>query len=46
MLVVGDKEMETGQVAVRSRRGDDLGSMPREEFITMAQQEINEKTIK
>ena len=46
MLVVGDKEMETGQVAVRSRRGDDLGSMPLDEFITMAQQEINEKTIK
>ena len=46
MLVVGDKEMETGQVAVRSRRGDDLGSMPLDEFISMAQQEINEKTIK
>ncbi len=46
MLVVGDKERESGQVAVRSRRGDDLGSMPIEDFIALAQQEVAEKTIK
>jgi threonyl-tRNA synthetase len=46
MLVVGDKEMEAGEVAVRSRRGDDLGKMGLEDFIAMAQQEVVEKTIK
>jgi len=46
MLVVGDKEMEAGEVAVRSRRGDDLGKMRLEDFIATAQQEVDEKTIK
>ena len=46
MLVVGDKEMEAGEVAVRSRRGDDLGKMSLESFIAMANQEVAEKTIK
>ncbi|MCU7553884.1 threonine--tRNA ligase [Alteromonas sp. ASW11-19] len=45
MLVVGDKERDAGQVAVRSRRGDDMGSMPLEEFISMAQQQVAEKSI-
>ena len=46
MLVVGDKEMEAGKVAVRSRRGEDLGSMPVEDFITLASEEIAGKIIK
>ncbi|GHB75056.1 threonine--tRNA ligase [Psychrosphaera saromensis] len=33
MLVVGEKEKETGQVAVRTRKGDDLGSVTLDEFI-------------
>ena len=32
LLVVGDREMETGSVAVRTRAGEDLGSMPLEVF--------------
>jgi threonyl-tRNA synthetase len=32
LLVVGDREMESGSVAVRSRGGEDLGSMPVSEF--------------
>jgi threonyl-tRNA synthetase len=32
MLVVGDREEETGAVAVRSHAGDDLGAMPVAEF--------------
>ncbi len=32
LLVVGDREMENGSVAVRSRGGEDLGSMPVSEF--------------
>jgi threonyl-tRNA synthetase len=46
MLVVGDKEMEAGKVAVRSRRGEDLGSMLVEDFIAMANEEIAGKIIK
>jgi threonyl-tRNA synthetase len=33
LLVVGDREMENGTVAVRSRSGEDLGSMSVEEFL-------------
>jgi threonyl-tRNA synthetase len=33
MLVVGDKEVESGTVAVRTREGEDLGSMPVSAFI-------------
>jgi len=40
MLVVGDKEVEAGQVALRLRSGEDLGAMPLEKFIAMAQEEI------
>ncbi|MDX1549225.1 MAG: threonine--tRNA ligase [Lysobacter spongiicola] len=32
LLVVGDREKENGHVAVRSRGGEDLGSMPVSEF--------------
>ena len=32
LLVVGDKEVETGSVAVRTLSGEDLGSMPVEAF--------------
>ena len=48
IVCVGEslEERESGQVAVRSRRGDDLGSMPIEDFIALAQQEVAEKTIK
>ena len=33
MLVVGEKEKESAQVAVRTRKGDDMGSMPIDDFI-------------
>ncbi|RKR06125.1 threonyl-tRNA synthetase [Kushneria sinocarnis] len=33
LLVVGDKEIENGSVAVRTRSGEDLGSMPVPELI-------------
>ncbi len=32
LLVVGDKEIETQTVAVRARRGEDLGSMSLEQL--------------
>ncbi|MBW8905829.1 MAG: threonine--tRNA ligase [Betaproteobacteria bacterium] len=33
LLVVGDKEIQAGTVAVRARGGDDLGTMPAEGFL-------------
>jgi threonyl-tRNA synthetase len=42
MLVVGDKEKESGQVAVRTRKGEDLGSVKLGEFIASIQQDIQE----
>jgi threonyl-tRNA synthetase len=38
-VILGDKELQTGQVAVRTRTGEDLGAMPQESFIDRLQQE-------
>jgi len=43
LLVVGDKEMQSGQVAVRTRKGEDLGSMPVQAFIELMQGEVKAK---
>jgi threonyl-tRNA synthetase len=43
MLVVGDKEMENMQVALRLRSGENPGAIPLEDFIKLAQKEIAEK---
>ena len=43
MLIVGEKEMETGTVSVRSRKNGDLGSVKVEEFIKNALEEIQTK---
>ena len=40
MLVIGDRELESGQVAVRSRKEGDLGSMDAEAFIERITKEI------
>ncbi|MGL4454366.1 MAG: threonine--tRNA ligase [Plesiomonas sp.] len=45
MLVCGDKEVEGGQVAVRTRRGKDLGSMNVDEFIAHLKQEIRSRNL-
>ena len=37
--MMGDKELQAGQVAVRTRTGEDLGAMPLESFIDRLQQE-------
>ncbi|NEZ47724.1 threonine--tRNA ligase [Clostridium niameyense] len=44
MLVIGDKEMESGKVSVRSRKDGDLGSMDLQEFISRIEKECVEKT--
>ena len=45
MLVIGDKEMESGSVAVRSRKDGDLGTMSVNDFIEKLTKEVNEKAI-
>ncbi len=42
MLVVGEKEKESGQVAVRTRKGEDLGSVSIDDFIAQIQTAIAE----
>ena len=42
MLVVGDKEVEEGTVNVRKHGGDELGSVPFEEFFNSIKIEIKE----
>jgi len=39
LLVVGDREKETGTIAARTRSGEDLGSMPLADFIERLQAE-------
>ncbi len=43
MLVVGEKEMNEGTVAVRGRKDGDMGAMKVEEFIKQLAKEIKEK---
>ncbi|MGD8956958.1 MAG: threonine--tRNA ligase [Chromatiaceae bacterium] len=40
LLVVGDREMENGSVAVRTRGGEDLGSMPLDALIGRLESEV------
>ena len=44
MLVIGDKEAESGSVAVRHRREGDLGAMPLDAFIAKVKGEIDAKS--
>ena len=43
MLIVGEKEAESGTVAVRQRHGGDLGAMSLDDFIARMQKDIDEK---
>ena len=40
MLVCGDREAENGQVAVRTRKGVDLGAMSVDDLISMIKSDI------
>ena len=44
MLIIGDKEIETNAVGVRSRKAGDIGQMQIEAFIEKIQEEIDDKT--
>jgi threonyl-tRNA synthetase len=43
MLVIGDREMEAGEVAVRLRSGQDLGSQPVPDFVAMVHDAVAAK---
>ena len=43
LLVVGDREVDNGQVAVRARNGDDLGSMSIDDFSRLLETEVEKK---
>ena len=44
MLVIGDREAESGAVAVRTRSGEDLGAMPLDAFIERVTGEIKSRS--
>ncbi len=45
MLILGDKEKENGQVAVRSRSEGDLGAMTAEAFIDRITEEVRTRKL-
>ncbi len=45
LLVVGDKEMAAGSVAVRARGGKDLGAMPLDAFAQLIKSDIADKSL-
>jgi threonyl-tRNA synthetase len=44
MLVIGDREMETGAVSLRLRSGEDRGAAPVEDFLRLALAEVDSKS--
>lgn len=45
MLILGDKEVEAGNVSVRSRKEGDLGSKSLQEFLSSILEEIKQKSL-
>lgn len=43
MIILGDKEVESGKVAIRSRKEGDLGAMSFDDFISKLKTEIEKK---
>ena len=46
MLVCGDKEIAEGKVAVRTRKGADLGTFTIEEFAVMLKSQVRQRELK
>ena len=46
MLVCGDKEIEAGKVAVRTRKGQDLGTFTVEEFLEILKTQVRNRDLK
>ncbi len=45
MIVLGEKEMNDGAVAVRSRKTGDMGVMSAEEFLRFAKEQVDNKNL-
>lgn len=45
MLILGDKEVESGNVSVRSRKDGDIGSKSMQEFLSSILEEIKNKSL-
>lgn len=45
MIIAGEKEMNDGTVAVRSRKQGDLGAMKLDEFVAMLSKEVEDKVL-
>ncbi|RUO31669.1 threonine--tRNA ligase [Aliidiomarina sedimenti] len=45
LIVVGDKEVENGELAVRTRKGDDLGTFSVAEFTEHLRQEVDTRNL-
>jgi threonyl-tRNA synthetase len=43
LLVVGDREVESRQIAVRDRKGNDLGILGLDDLIARLQDEVSRK---
>jgi len=46
MLVCGDKEIAEGKIAVRTRKGTDLGSFSVEEFVEILKKQVRARELK
>ncbi|RUO25587.1 threonine--tRNA ligase [Aliidiomarina minuta] len=45
LVVVGDKEVENGELAVRTRKGDDLGTFSIEDFTAHLAEDVNTRKL-
>ena len=45
MLVIGDREVEAGSVAVRLRSNENLGALPVDQFLERARQDIEDRVF-
>ena len=46
LLVVGDRELESGAVSVREHRGGDRGSMPLEELVALVLTQVQARSMR
>ena len=45
LVVIGDKEVESNQISLRTRTGDDLGVMDVDKFAKMVETLVDSKSI-
>ena len=45
LVVIGDKEVESNQISLRTRTGDDLGVMDVDKFVKMVETLVESKSV-